>query len=155
MTTHSHDWLQHVFQPSSWNPREQSKWILLMAGFLVLFAGIVYVLQISAVASKRHNLDELLSQRNALEREIEMLRQAISAGQNLAELKERATVLGFRRASNEDIRYLNIDGYQTANSASVNKIVTHAFLTDAEPVVVHSVDWLTEFRQQWLAFAAP
>ena len=155
MTAHSHDWLQHVFQPSSWNPREQSKWILLMAGFLVLFAGVVYVLQISAVASKRHELDELLSQRNALQRENEMLRQAISASQSLAELRERATAMGFRRANNEDIRYLDIEDYQTANPASENEIVIHAFLIDAELSVVNRADWLAEFRRQWLAFATP
>lgn len=155
MTAFSQEWLQHVFRPSSWNTREQTRLILLLAGFLVLFAGVVYVLQISAVASKRHDLDELLSQRNALEREVEMLREAITVGQNLSKLQQRALDLGFRRASKDEIRYLNIEGYYIANPSVSDGGNPYSFLEESDQLERTGMRWLDDFRRQWLDFANP
>lgn len=155
MTAHATDWRQHVFRRSSWDPRQQSRWIVLLAGFLVLIAGVIYVLQIATVADKRHQLNELLAQRNSLEHEIDMLRQAISEAQNLAALSERAAALGFARASSENIRYLRValpasEETLAANAPPANGVLAAPAMSDP---LFATADQYRHFLRQWAAFA--
>lgn len=157
MTTLPQNWIQHVFRPSGWNPREQTRIILWLSGVLVLLAGIIFVLQISSVAHKRHALDELLSYRDSLSRDVSLFRAEITARENLAELQKRAEELGFQHASREKIRYIQIP-YNLVN-ATEKEIITEkdetALIINSEPRELQDLSWLAGFQRQWQEFAQP
>lgn len=157
MTAIPQAWIQHVFRPSSWNAREQTKMILLLAGFLVLLAGVIYVIQISTVASKRHALDELLTYRDSLVRDVELLKEEITIRQNIVELQRRATRLGFQYANSEEIRYISIEqdllpdvGTNTSFDGK-----QYSFLEETELEEASHFGWLKSFQRQWYEFTHP
>jgi len=150
-------WIQHVFRSSGWNPREQTRIILWLSGALVLLAGIIYVLQISSVAHKRHALDELLSYRDSLYREVNLLRAEITARENLAELQQRAEALGFQHASREEIRYLQVPqvSHHTTETASKTGEEEALLIISSDPREMQDSSWWAGFQRQWQEFAQP
>ena len=157
MTAIPQAWMQHVFRPSGWNAREQTKMILLLSGFLVLLAGVVYVIQISAVASKRHELDELLAYRDSLMREVELLKEEITTRQNIVELQKRATRLGFQYANSDEIRYIRIEQILIPDQVSDSSLDgnQYSFLEEAELEEASQFGWLKSFERQWNEFTHP
>ncbi len=159
MTAQIPSWKEHVFQKGVWDARDQSKWILLIAGFLVLLAGVIYVLQIAQVASMRHQLDEMLARQDSLERENELLISAVSEAKNLESLQARATQLGFQRARFEDIRYLQSPDFQEETNLTLAKQERATDRIQPERLIVTPITadrgWLGDFHRQWREFTRP
>ncbi len=149
-------WLQHTLDRSRWRPQRQAVALMTLSLFVAIIIGALYLSQASSASALGRQLEDLIAQRDDLEQENEQLRAEIASLQSMPRLQQRAEALGFVTASENDIEYLVVNGYNPDREVSVAPLTT-------KPQPVPSYDesftgWLQQqidtLRQQLQGFTS-
>lgn len=79
--------------------------------FVAIIIGALYLNQSSTTSTLGRQLEELIAIRDSLQRQNEQLRAEIANLQRVGRLLQRAEELGFIPATEADIQYIVVDGY--------------------------------------------
>jgi cell division protein FtsB len=104
-------WVQHALERTGWRPQNQVVTLMLLAIIITLIFGGIYLSQVANFAILNRDTQDLIIERDDLERRNEELRAEIAALETVPQLLQRAQALGFRLAGESDIQYLVVDGY--------------------------------------------
>ena len=104
--------LQHALRRSNWQPQRQVITLAALGFVLALIMGGLYLSQVVSEATTNRRLEDLLDERDDLERENESLRAEIASFTSVPNLQSRAESLGFTLAQPSQIEYLPVDGYR-------------------------------------------
>jgi len=104
-------WFQHTLDRSRWRPQRQALALGVLALFVVIIIGALYLSQSSSSSVIGRQLEDLIAQRDDLEQANEQLRAEIASLESMPRLQQRAQELGFTAAEGGNIEYLVVDGY--------------------------------------------
>ena len=83
----------------------------ILGAAVLLILGGLYLSQVASFAITNREIEDLISRRDQLKRQNEQLIGEIASFRTVPRLYARAVEIGFRPATNEDIDYLLIEGY--------------------------------------------
>lgn len=147
MLGRSGDWIQHALKRSAWRPQRQVVALATLGFFIALILGALYLTQVASEATTNRRLEELLDERDDLERINEALRVEIAGLKSVASLQIRAEALGFVLANQSQILYLPVEGYQPHLPDTVAPVEPVLETPDVSEVYDESfVDWVS---RQW------
>ena len=107
----SQAWIQHTFSRKRFRTRNQATALAILGVAILLILGSLYLSQVASFAITNRQIEDLIRQRDELKRQNEALIGEIASYRTVPRLFARAEALGFRPASNDDIDYILIDGY--------------------------------------------
>ncbi|GAB1422653.1 hypothetical protein MASR2M15_28910 [Anaerolineales bacterium] len=107
----ANQWFQHTIKRRRWQPRSQLTAFLALGIVIALIFGVIYLSQVATFATSNRQIEDLIAERDRLERTNEQLRAEIASLQTVPRLLARAQELGFRAATAENIEYLVVNGY--------------------------------------------
>ena len=136
--------IQHALRDNQWRFQKQAVALAALGVFIAIVIGALYLAQSASVSTLGRQLQSLIVKRNQLEQTNEQLRADISQLRSVPRLLARAEELGFVKATENEIEYLYIPGYNP----------------NRQPVAVASVDTTTKLpvydesfvgwvQQQW------
>lgn len=105
------NWLQHALQRTGWRPQSQAVALGVLGVFIALMMGALYLSQVALEASRGREMQELVLERDDIERYNEDLRVQIAELKSLTQMETRAAELGFVPASTDNQLYVVVDGY--------------------------------------------
>lgn len=144
----SNKWLQHTFRRRGWRPQRQAIAVGTLGVFIALILGALYLSQVAMEASRGRDMRDLIALRDELERSNEELRVEIAELRSLSRLRTRAQELGFVPASQTDMMYVVVDGYNPNRGETVAPLEEE---TEDLPVYSETFgDWL---RSQFEGFS--
>ncbi len=155
----SQAWIQHTFSRKRFRTRNQATALAILGVAILLILGSLYLSQVASFAITNRQIEELIKQRDELKRQNERLIGEIASFRTVPRLFARSEAIGFRPATNADIDYILIDGYNPNRDrlpvASING--TEAEL--AAPVYDETFgSWLEQqlalLRDQFQSFGA-
>ena len=126
---------------------------------VLLILGSLYLSQVASFAITNREIEELISRRDQLKRQNEQLIGEIASLRTVPRLYARAVAIGFRPATNSDIDYLLIEGYNPQRAQAQLDTIAPSQL-DAPPPVYHETfsGWLarqfTLLREQFESFGS-
>lgn len=144
------NWLRHTFQRSGWRPQNQAVALATIGVIIGLILGALYLSQVASFATTSRQIEELLEERDGLERANEQLRADIAAEKTVPRLLTRAETLGFRPAGERDIEFLKVDGYNPNREG--DRVVP--LTQEAEALPVYDETFAGWLAQQWDALRA-
>jgi len=104
--------MRHIFSRRGFEARNQALSLTILGVIFLLILGGMYLSQVASFAITNREIEDLISQREAIKRENELLLGEIARYNTVPELYARALELGFRPASKADIEYIFIAGFQ-------------------------------------------
>ncbi len=135
-------WIQHTLDRSRWRPQRQALALATLGLFVAIIMGALYLSQSSSTSAIGRQLEELILERDDYEQQNEQLRAEIASLQSMPRLEQRAADLGFLPASNADIEYIVVDGYNPNRQAEVVPLVVE---TPTVPVYDESfIGWVQQ-----------
>ncbi len=138
------NWLQHTLRRTGWRPQNQAAALAALGLVLALIIGALYLSEVVDNASTGRQLEDLLSERDELERTNEQLRSEIARLRSVPRLLSRAQDLGFTVAGQSDIEYLVIEGYNPNRAETVAPIEE-----EQEELPVYDESFGGWLQQQW------
>ena len=147
MIGRSSDWIQHALKRSAWRPQRQVVALATLGFFIALILGALYLTQVASEATTNRHLEELLDERDDLERINEELRAEIARLKSVGNLQVRAEAVGFTLANQDQILYLPVENY-APGSANIIAPSTSNDVPEVEPDIYNETfaDWLS---RQW------
>ncbi len=136
-------WIQHTLDRSRWRPQRQALVLLALSLFVAIIIGALYLSQSSSTSVVGRQLEDLISQRDNLEQENEELRAEIASLESMPRLEARAQELGFGAATENDIEYLVVNGYNPNLQTSVVPLAAKT-----EPVPAYDESFTGWVQQQ-------
>lgn len=107
----SQAWIQHTFSRKRFRTRNQATALAILGVAILLILGSLYLSQVASFAITNRQIEDLISRRDELKRHNERLIGEIASFRTVPRLFARAEAIGFRPATNADIDYILIDGY--------------------------------------------
>ena len=107
----SQTWFQHTFSRRRFRTRNRATAMAILGVAVLLILGSLYLSQVASFAITNRKIEDLISRRDQLKRQNEQLIGEIASYRTLPRLYARAVEIGFRPATNSEIDYLLIDGY--------------------------------------------
>ncbi|MCY3780170.1 MAG: hypothetical protein OXG78_07675 [Chloroflexi bacterium] len=107
----SQAWIQHTFSRKRFRTRNQATALAILGVAILLIMGSLYLSQVASFAITNRQIEDLISRRDELKRQNEKLIGEIASYRTVPRLFARAVEIGFRPATNADIDYLLIEGY--------------------------------------------
>ena len=107
----SQAWIQHTFSRKRFRTRNQATAMAILGVAVLLILGSLYLSQVASFAITNREIEDLISRRDQLKRQNEQLIGEIASFRTLPRLHARAVEIGFRPATNNDIDYLMIEGF--------------------------------------------
>lgn len=136
------NWVQHALNRTGWQPQRQAIALATLGLVIALIVGALYLSRVAADANTGRLLEELIAQRNSLERRNEQLRAEIASLRSVPRLLARAQELNFIYAPPSNIQWLAIEGYNPGGGETVAPIVEKS---PAAPVYDESFGgWLSQ-----------
>ena len=114
----SQAWFQHTFSRRRFQTRSQATAIAILAVAILLILGSLYLSQVAAFAITNRDIEDLIARRDELKQQNEQLIGEIASYRTAPRLYARAVEIGFRPATNRDIDYLLIEGYNPNRGGS-------------------------------------
>jgi cell division protein FtsB len=111
--------IQHTFERLNTRPQNQVAALGILGLMIMLVFGGVYLSQVATFATTNRQIEQLIEERDQLERTNEQLRGRIAELQTIPRLLARAEELGFRPATAADIEYLVVEGYNPNRNRTV------------------------------------
>ena len=105
------NWFQHTFSRRRFQTRNQAATLAILGIAILLTLGILYLSQVASFAITNRTIEDLINQRDRLNRTNGQLIAEIASFRTVPRLFARAREIGFRPATNADIDYLVIEGY--------------------------------------------
>jgi len=140
------NWFQHTLVRSGWSPQNQVAALVVLGLIVALIFGGAYLSQVATFATTNREIEDLIAQRDRLERENEDLRANIASLQTVPRLLERAEALGFRPATAADIEYLVIEGYNPTRTTTAAPLLETNEFAEVPQYDETFSGWL---RQRW------
>lgn len=152
----SQTWFQHTFSRKRFQTRNQATAMAILGIAVLLLLGSLYLSQVASFAITNREIEALISRRDQLKRQNEQLIGEIASFRTVPRLFARAVEIGFRPATNNDIDYLLIEGYDPPLSEGRMEASSSKPL-DAAPIYEQTfTSWLeqqfTLLRQQLESF---
>ena len=124
---------------------------------VLLILGSLYLSQVASFAITNREIEDLISRRDQLKRQNERLIGEIASFRTVPRLYARAVEIGFRPASNSDIDYLLIEGYNPQRELAPFETTAPSQLEEAAPVYAETFSgWLERqfalLRDQFQSF---
>ena len=116
----SQTWFQHTFSRRRFRTRNQATAMAILGVAALLSLGSLYLSQVASFAITNREIEDLISRRDQLKRQNEQLIGEIASFRTLPRLYARAVEIGFRPATNSDIDYLVIEGYNPQRAYAAN-----------------------------------
>ena len=107
----SQAWFKHTFSRKRFRTRNQATALAILGVAILLILGSLYLSQVASFAITNRQIEDLIRQRDELKRQNEALIGEIASYRTVPRLFARAEAIGFRPATNADIDYILIDGY--------------------------------------------
>jgi cell division protein FtsL len=107
----SQTWFQHTFSRKRFQTRNQATAMAMLGIAILLIVGSLYLSQVASFAITNREIEDLISRRDQLKRQNEQLIGEIASFRTVPRLFARAVEIGFQPATNNDIDYLLIEGY--------------------------------------------
>lgn len=107
----SQAWFQHTFSRKRFQTRNQATAIAILGIAILLILGSLYLSKVASFAITNREIEDLISRRDQLKSQNEQLIGEIASYRTVPRLFARAVEIGFRPATNRDIDYLLIEGY--------------------------------------------
>lgn len=136
-------WLEHTLDRSRWRPQRQALALATLGLFVAIIMGALYLSQSASTSALGRQLEELIAQRDDLEQQNEQIRAEIASLQSMPRLEGRAEELGFVSATEADIEYLVVDGYNPDRATSVIPLQARQ-----EPVPIYDESFIGWVQQQ-------
>ncbi|MFQ3566779.1 MAG: hypothetical protein SNJ59_07240 [Aggregatilineales bacterium] len=143
----SSGWFRHALRRSGWQPQRQLAALLTLGLFVTMVIGGLYLSRSAATSTLGRQLEELIQERNNLEQANEQLRAEIASLQGIPRLLTRAAELGFIPASEAQIAYVVVRGYNPDRVTTVAPLAQ-----DPEPLPVYDESFIGWVQQQLAAF---
>ena len=115
----SQSWIQHTFSRRRFRTRNQATALAMLGVAILLIMGSLYLSQVASFAITNRQIEDLISRRDELKRQNEKLIGDIASYRTVPRLFARAVEIGFRPATNADIDYLLIEGYNPNRGRAV------------------------------------
>ena len=148
----SSKWLEHALRRSRWQPQQQVVGLATLGFFIALLLGALYLMQVASEATTNRQLEELVDQRDDLERINEQIRAEIAVSTSVENLQARAEAQGFALANDSQILYLVVDGYQPIQVDTVAPVAASSGTEDDENANVYDETFSDWLGRQWDAF---
>lgn len=113
------NWFQHTFSRRRFQTRTQAATLAILGIAILLILGSLYLSQVASFAITNRTIEDLINQRDRLNRANEQLIAEIASFRTVPRLFARAREIGFRPATNADIDYLVIEGYYPSRTAAI------------------------------------
>lgn len=127
------NWIRHTFQQQRFRPQNQAAALAVLGVIIGLILGALYLSQVASFAITNREIEVLIEERDELERTNEQLIAEIASFRTVPRLLARAQDIGFRPATNADIEYLVVEGYNP-NRAQVIVATTESETAEVIPV---------------------
>lgn len=142
------NWFQHTFRRQRFQPQNQAAALAVLGILIALILGALYLSQVASFAITNRQIEALIAERDELERTNEQLIAEIASFRTVPRLLARAQEIGFRPATNADIEYLVVEGYNPNRSPAVVDTTT-AVEDIAEEVPVYDETFSGWLEQQF------
>ena len=116
------NWFQQAVRRSPLHGRQQVFFLILMALFMTVVIGALYLSNVADTSTTGRQLEVLLAERDQLEQTNEQLRIEIAELRSVPRLIARAEELGFRGAAGSEVEYLIVQGYNPLRARTVAPI---------------------------------
>ncbi len=130
----SQTWFQHTFSRKRFRTRNQATALAILGIAVLLILGSLYLSQVASFAITNRKIEDLISRRDQLKRQNEQLIGEIASFRTVPRLYARAVEIGFRPATNSDIDYLLIEGYNPQRERAPLEMTAPNQLDVAAPV---------------------
>lgn len=152
------NWLKHTFRRQGFQPRNQAVALAMLGIVIALVLGTLYLSQVASFAITNREIEELIARRDELERTNEQLISEIASFRTVPRLLARAQEIGFRQATNADIEYLVVEGYNPNRALQIVEMGPTEDNLEAVPVYDETFSgWLEQqfliLRDQFEAFS--
>ena len=153
------NWFQHTFSRRRFQTRNQAATLAILGIAILLILGTLYLSQVASFAITNRTIEDLINQRDKLKRTNGQLIAEIASFRTVPRLFARAKEIGFRPATNADIDYLVIAGYNPNRTITI----VDAASSESEADIIAVYDetfsgWLeqqfTLLRDQFEAFGS-
>lgn len=141
------NWFQHTFRRQRFQSQTQAVTLAILAVFIALVLGALYLSQVASFAITNREIEGLIDQRDDLERTNEQLIAEIASFKTVPQLLTRAQDIGFRTATNADIEYLVVEGYNP--NRTIEFIDTSSTQTELETVPIYDETFSGWIEQQF------
>ena len=124
---------------------------------ILLILGSLYLSQVASFAITNRQIEDLISRRDELKRQNESLVGEIASFRTAPRLFARAEAIGFRPATNADIDYILIEGYNPNRERTPVSAAQSTTMEQPAPVYSETFgSWLEQqfslLRDQFLSF---
>ena len=124
---------------------------------VLMILGSLYLSQVASFAITNREIEDLISRRDQLKRQNERLSAKSPAYRTVPRLYARAVEIGFRPATNHDIDYLLIEGYNPRLESAPVELGSPSQIEKAAPVYAETFrGWIerqfTVLREQFESF---
>ncbi len=115
--------IQHALRDNQWRFQKQAVALGALGVFIAIVIGALYLAQSASVSTLGRQLENLITKRNQLEQTNEQLRADISQLRSVPRLLARAEELGFVKASEDEIEYMYVPGYNPNRQQTTAAVV--------------------------------
>lgn len=153
----SQAWIQHTFSRKRFRTRNQATALAILGVAILLILGSLYLSQVASFAITNRQIEDLISRRDELKRQNERLVGEIASFRTVPRLFARAEAIGFRPATNADIDYILIEGYNPNREKAAVVAVVNTPVEPPAPVYDETFgSWLEQqfarLRSQFQSF---
>lgn len=153
----SQTWLQHTFSRKRFQTRNQATAMAIFGVAILLILGSLYLSQVASFAITNREIEDLISRRDQLKRQNEQLIGEIASFRTVPRLFARAVEIGFRPATNNDIDYILLEGYNPQRAVAPPDRIAHSDADGVAPAYDETFSgWLerqfTLLRDQFESF---
>jgi hypothetical protein len=141
-------WIRHTLKQNQWQPQRQVIALATLGLFVAIIIGALYLSQSASSAALGRELEILITERNGLEQQNEQLRADIASLRGVPRLLTRASELNFVAASNDQIDWITVSGYNPDRLDTVAPIIE-----EEAPLPVYEESFLGWVQQQFESFA--
>jgi hypothetical protein len=151
------NWLGHALRRTGWRPQRQIVWLAGISIVILIVIGTLYLSQVASFTATSRQLEQLIAERDELERVNEQIRIEIASYQSVPRLLARAQDLGFQPATPDRMEWLLVEGYNPNREETVAPLeeTQEAFPTYDESFWGWMQQQWDILRQQFDSFTSP
>ncbi len=138
----SQAWLQHTFSRKRFQTRNQATALAILGVAILLILGSLYLSQVASFAITNRQIEDLIAERDLLKRQNEQLIGEIASFRTAPRLHARAVEIGFQPATNSEINYILIEGYNPSRREEMRAPRQDAALATAQAYDETFSGWL-------------
>ena len=144
------NWINHTFSRRRFETRNRAVTLAILGIAIMLVLGSVYLSQVASFAITNRAIEDLIAERDELRNVNDQLIAEIARYRTVPRLTARALEIGFLPATNADIDYVVIEGYQPASNRDLFVASSATLQIDQPPEYEETFGgWLQRQLTQW------